>query len=681
MRFVQLIIRASILMLFLIFICFLSRLILVLEYLPQNLWSEYGEDFKAMWLMGFRLDMRAIGIAMLGYIILNYIMLLFDRIYSLNANHQRTLLRFSSSFLSFFTHFYAFLLGFIFVVFAFISFYYYQTYGGKIDVFIFELKDDNTWTILEIIWRDYPLITGILISLIAGLITLWLHHTFSKIPQCSHQPFCIFKQNIIGTILNLGFIIMLVIASRGSLGTFPIKENNYHISSHAIFNDLAANPIMAFDWALKNYRADMRFYPVAKNQEQKFQEELFPIYHQTPTNTFAAENPPHIIVNLMESFGSNLLAYDNPQDFDLLGDLREHLQNDFMFYRFLSAANWTAPSFVALFFESPFDKIAQGHAKTIKLALNPFEIYANAGYETIFITSGHGSWKSLGEYIKTQGGGGTQVFDTLSLLKAYPEAKYDENGYGVADEYAYRLAFDILSRAQKPTFIAILTTSNHPPYLLPRNYTPIPLTIPQDIINKTQDSEEKTLLAIQLYQYANDAFGKFMNNIKNSSLKEKTIVAASGDHHVRNLTIDPSLDKALGYAVPLYLYVPKPYQDNTLYDPLRFGSHKDIFPTLYELSLSRTNYMSIGGRNILARIQDSRYDFGYNALVWIDKQGIYPVNSTKGYAYSPSQKMIPLVSSEESFELDSFKKNFATKYHELLVYEINKRIMGVKTEE
>lgn len=681
MRFINLIIRASILILFLIFICFLSRLILVLEYLPQNLWSEYGEDFKAMWLMGFRLDMRAIGIAMLGYMALNYLTLIFERICSLCKKYHTHLLQIFSSLLSFFTRFYAFLLGFIFVVFAFINFYYYQTYGSKIDVFIFEFKDDDTWTILGIILQDYPFITGIFLSLIAGGMTLGLHLYFSKIPQFSPKSLSAFKQNIANIALNLGFIIVLVIASRGSFGTYPIKEDNYRISSLAIFNDLTANPIIAFDWALGHYQSDMKFYPVAREQEQMFEKELFPIYHQTPTNAFISENPPHIVVNLMESFGSNLLVYDNPSNFDLLGDLREHLQSDFVFYRFLSATNGTAASFVALFFESPFAKITEGHTKTTKLALNPFEIYANAGYETIFITSGYGSWKNLEEYIKTQGGGGTQVFDTLSLLKAYPEAKYDKSAYGVADEYAYKFAFDILSRAKKPTFIAILTTSNHPPYLIPQNYTPTPLTIPQDIIKKTQDSEERILLAIKLYQYANDAFGKFMNDIKNSPLKEKTIIAASGDHRVRNLEIDSILDKALGYAVPLYLYVPKSYQDNILYDPFRFGSHKDIFPTLYELSLSHTNYMSLGGRNILARISDSRYDFGYNASVWIDKEGIYPANSTKGYTYNSSQKTIPLVSSEESFELDTLKKNFATRYYELWVYEINKRIMGVATEK
>ena len=37
------------------------------------------------------------------------------------------------------------------------NFYYFATYHTKIDAFIFGLKDDETATILGIIFNDYPL--------------------------------------------------------------------------------------------------------------------------------------------------------------------------------------------------------------------------------------------------------------------------------------------------------------------------------------------------------------------------------------------------------------------------------------------------------------------------------------------------------------------------------------------
>ena len=41
---------------------------------------------------------------------------------------------------------------------AFVNFYYFATYHTKIDAFIFGLKDDETATILGIIFNDYPLV-------------------------------------------------------------------------------------------------------------------------------------------------------------------------------------------------------------------------------------------------------------------------------------------------------------------------------------------------------------------------------------------------------------------------------------------------------------------------------------------------------------------------------------------
>lgn len=51
-----------------------------------------------------------------------------------------------------------------------------------------------------------------------------------------------------------------------------------------------------------------------------------------------------------------------------------------------------------------------------------------------------------------------------------------------------------------------------------------------------------------------------------------------------------------------YLYVLQAYQTHLTYNPARIGSHKDIFPTLYALSLSNTAHKSLGGRNILAKM-------------------------------------------------------------------------------
>lgn len=66
------------------------------------------------------------------------------------------------------------MLGFVFMVAAIVNFYYFRTYGSKIDIFIFGLKDDDTLAVLSIMWQDYPVVLGILASLLCGIITLFV---------------------------------------------------------------------------------------------------------------------------------------------------------------------------------------------------------------------------------------------------------------------------------------------------------------------------------------------------------------------------------------------------------------------------------------------------------------------------------------------------------------------------
>lgn len=89
------------------------------------------------------------------------------------------------------------------------------------------------------------------------------------------------------------------------------------------------------------------------------------------------------------------------------------------------------------------------------------------------------------------------------------------------------------------------------------------------------------------------------------------------------MSMDLNSQKAFAYSVPFYLYIPKDLQDNIYYDKDRVGSHKDIFPTLYALSLNNVKYLSVGRRNMLARPSDEKLEFGINDAVWIDKKGIY----------------------------------------------------------
>lgn len=273
--------------------------------------------------------------------------------------------------------------------------------------------------------------------------------------------------------------------------------------------------------------------------------------HHTPSSEFLAQNPPHIILTLLESFGSNMLTYDSAQN-DLLGTSRTHFESDFVFKRFLNSADGTAGSFAGLFFETPTPSISLGSVKMSPSHITPLESML--------------------------------ILDMKSSIS------------------------------------------------------------PQDMLHG-MDLEH-------------------LSKHKDSLLAQNTIIAASGDHKLRDLQAHPTTDKALSHAVPFYLYIPKSYRAHIHYDPTRIGSHKDILPTLYELSLSNITYMSLGGRNMLAPESDRSYNFGFNRMVWIDDQGIYPIPGQLGYLWANDS----LHSTNTTFEPNAQKVSFASKYLELWEY-------------
>lgn len=466
---------------------------------------------------------------------------------------------------------------------------------------------------------------------------------------------------------NLLFLFVFVGGVRGGFVSEPLLRAQSNVSSLKLINHLVPHPIMAFSWAISDYKKDNEFFRVQKHLGKELEQKAgITAFVTTPQNQYLKQNPPHVILNLMESFGNNLLSFDDPKTFDLLGSLRSHFEFDFVFSRFLPYGNGTAPSLAGLFFNSPSSNIGLSKVKHVVLEGNPFALYAQNGYEVIFITAGNASWIGFGDYILAQGA--NRVYDANALMDFYPEAKEYRTAYGIPDEYVYKLLSKLLSETSKPLFIVILTISNHPPEIIPTHYKPYPL---KKDISKALPNEKRMLIA-EAYQYANDSFGKFLDFIKSSSLRDKTIIAATGDHKMRSLNPLEPQREFVNFSVPLYLYIPKPYLKTVgfRFDSARLGSHKDIFPTLFAYSLPNARYFSNGGENMLAR--SPKAPFAYNEAIFANELGIY----IGGEEYFPwkSPPSTEVLSKPQKAPKDLIER--AKAYREFQWWQIRARSMG-----
>ncbi|EQB2455001.1 LTA synthase family protein [Campylobacter upsaliensis] len=624
----------------------LTRVLMHLAFIPQS--ADKIELLK-MYLFGSYHDVRFLSAAFLPLLLCGFLSYFAPLLKIKGGGGVRVQI---VKFYSIFSSFYIALIALLCVAFSFIKYYYYEMYKSKIDVFIFSVQNEEFGTIFKIIYADYPIIFALLALVLAVGVCVFINY---KVLKISLKPL---RLNVFIVIfLNFILIGIYVLALRGPYHQILMNERNYRFANLEVINDIALNPIMAFSWARKASKELQKLPYISEEEGQVLQKELFSLFATTPYNP---QNKPHIFLNLMESFANNALEFHS-LELNLLGELEKHFKEDFVFERFLSSGNGTAPSLFYLYFNSPITLTKSKYFKT-NLTQNPTEPFTKQGYEVIFITSGNRSWFELGTFLEGQK---IKLIDSISLLKDYPNAQ--KTAYGILDEYMYYKAYELFKTAQKPLLIIALSTSNHPPY--PKVYESISKANLSGKIN--EKLPKNTYENLNNYAYANSEFGKFVSKIKASDLKDKIIIAATGDHRVRDMKIDPLREKAFAYSVPFYLYVPQNYQKNLYYDKYRLASHKDIFPTLYELSLSETAYYSLGGRNLLAAPSDEKLEFAFNEVVWADKLGIYPLSSTKGYFY---ENNTTLKNTNEAFELDEYRKNFANSYRSLMFYQLGLRL-------
>ena len=99
------------------------------------------------------------------------------------------------------------------------------------------------------------------------------------------------------------------------------------------------------------------------------------------------------------------------------------------------------------------------------------EVFKSKGYEVRFLYGGYGFFDNMNDFFD---GNGYQVIDRIAIPA---ERIHHENIWGVADEDLFTQALleaDKAYAAGKPSFMQVMTTSNHRPYTYPEGRIDIP---------------------------------------------------------------------------------------------------------------------------------------------------------------------------------------------------------------
>jgi len=500
---------------------------------------------------------------------------------------------------------------------------FYSYYSEHINAIFFGLFEDDTSAVLSSIWKNYNVpLWAFLIFLCLG-IQWWILKRILKLERIDLGFEVPYHRNIILSLFLFGLMVFAFL-SRGNFSRLPLSIEDSHISQFEKINHLSLNGVIALNRAIrirKDHGADNTDY-LKQGGFVDIKDALASagfdgstLDHLKKVSSAPAvfkNNLPHVVMTLIESWGNYWWDMD-AQDFNTKGEFSIHEKADWFFPNIIPSENGTIGSLSSLLSGLPIRPgsryVSEGKYAKTKLPSSFHLPFAKSQYKTYFLYGGKLGWRQIGQYAKALGyhelKGAAEISKELNLKKRYKERDLG-NEWGIFDEYLLEYVEKILKEAKEPTFIFLLTTSNHPPYEFPSHYKKLPLELTSKrmgLMTKTKDEMQARFLGLQ---YINQTFGEFLTRIKLSDLKEKTVIAATGDHSFW-IAKNPGLQNEIRrFSVPFYLYLPD-YLKTISPDLNVIGTHLDIAPTLYELFLPEQSYYQFGTSLL------SQPRFAYNA--------------------------------------------------------------------
>ena len=510
-------------------------------------------------------------------------------------------------FIIFFLTFFYLVLAWLYVC----DYGFYSFFQDHLNILFFGLFEDDTVALVISIWKNYNVILWAILLLLA-------HYASYRLIKLMFSPFefdlKIRKFDWRMPVIFLGGLVFLAFCARGNFTRLPLSIEDAHISKVDFINKISINGPLSLNRALKirktfgkgnyDYLTNLGFKTWEEAYEKAFGKKpqgefMDSLVHTTEVNKKIEEIKPHVILLVMESFGS-YWNDKNSESFDLLGELKTHFDQDILFKNFLPAENGTIGSIVSLTTSQVVRPgarfLSESEFMKTYLRSSGHIAYQEQGYETHFVYGGKLGWRDLGKFLTAQNY--DHLWGADEIKEAIPElnnllGENLGNEWGIFDEYLYTFLEEKLKTADRPQLFVVLTTSNHPPFEVPKTYQALPLEMNDEMLSKITAGKDLAYLRFRGLQYSNHKAGEFITRIKKSPLGNKSIISITGDHSYWIAKGVGSDEEFKRYAVPFYIYAPDALRP-AKYNKNNFGSHEDVFPTLYHISLSGQKYFKLG---------------------------------------------------------------------------------------
>ncbi|MDR1926467.1 MAG: sulfatase-like hydrolase/transferase [Endomicrobium sp.] len=472
-----------------------------------------------------------------------------------------------------------------------IDFGFYLYFGEHINILIFDFFADDKLALIKTIIYDLRFPSALLILIFASFLTYKLVSLTAKKLTSKHSYIDTSFWNIFIKIFTVFFVPFLIFCmARGTTSMFPLGKFHTQISPNPFINNLSITSVHSLIDAvsIKMKQQSNKIDIAEKLKINKDEIDLSVFCRASIKNDEAKKVKPHVIFIVLEGFGELPILY-NSNNFDVLGELKQHFDKDTVLYNFLAAGSITIHCLESTILNMPQRPFSLQITQSPK-AFNTFTSslvlpYKKSGYITKMVYGGSLAWRGIEGFLKTQGF--DETYGEGSIKNEY------RHEWGINDAQFFEMILrELKNNNGTPKFIYAMSTATHPPYETPPYYKPLKLKIPREIIQMMPNEKKYGRQIFKNYQFANREAAKFLSAIKKSEFAENTIIVITGDHNLREFKANIPEELFKKYAVPMYIYMPeklkKPIDTNIA------ACHMDIIPTLYDLSLSNKKYTAAG---------------------------------------------------------------------------------------
>jgi len=413
-------------------------------------------------------------------------------------------------------------------------------------------------------------------------------------------------------------VLLLFWGSRSKLNGTAIKLKDSIISEYVVPNKITLNPVFNFlrSWLDRVVLMDDK---LAIQQSISIMNsnrlDVSPLAREIESSKPAMKK--NIVIVIMESMSANNLAHYGNKN-SLTPCLDSIAEKSLCFDNFYSSGIHTNCGIFSVLFSYPaFWRVRPLNA----YADQPYTGFSGTlkknGYNTIFFTTQGKTFDNIYQFIPNNN------FDELVCQDNYPSDQL-VNSFGVSDHVQFQYAIEKLnqlSEKKAPFFASILTSSNHPPLVLPKN------------ISFKPSSKDEILAEVQ---YADWSIKDFLERASKQKWFDSTVFVFVGDHGCNQY--ESNYDMYLSFNhIPLLIYSP------SLLAPKHYrnmAGQIDIYPTL--LGILNFSYLNnTAGVDVIKTPRPYIFFSADDKMGCIDEEYLYVFRQNKTeslYKYRSSDK-------------------------------------------